>query len=96
MTAEQARTFEHGESETHYMILTLAAQERGCTCEPYKDWFTYNRWQAQGYQVQQATEVGHGVKLTTYRTVKDEDGKEKSIPWYTSVFCRCQVKPKGD
>lgn len=93
-TAKTARQFEHGESMTHAMILTMAAQARGCTCEPYRDWFTYRRWQAQGYQVQKGE---HGVKLTTYRPITEtKHGKEvrKTIPRTTSVFCRCQVQAK--
>lgn len=94
MTAEEATSFEHGISTAHVMLLAMAAEERGCECTPYADWFTYNRWQAQGFQVQRATEVGHGVKLSTFRTVEDKDGKTHSVPWNTTVFCRCQVKPK--
>jgi len=96
-TPETARTFEHGESIPHAVLLAQAAQARGCTCEAYVDWFTYNRWQGQGYQVQKDE---HGVKLTTFKTV-EEKGKNgttvsRSIPRRTSVFCRCQVKPKRE
>ena len=95
MTAQEATQFEHGQSTGSSMILFLAAQERGCTCEPYKDWFTYKRWKAQGYQVQKGE---HGTKLTVYRPIfKTNDGGEKeqvgTRPWHTTVFCRCQVKP---
>jgi len=94
MTAENARTFEH-QSRVHEMILANAAAERGCTCEAYKDWFTYNRWQAQGFQVQKGE---HGIKLTTYVpiTKTDKETGERVVvgkrPRTTSVFCRCQVK----
>ena len=94
-TPETARRFAHGESMTHAMILTMAAQERGCQCEPYVDWFTYRRWQAQGYQVQKGEK---GVQLTTYRPITEtKGGKEsrKTIPWRSTVFCRCQVQPKS-
>ena len=96
-TPETARRFEHGESIPHTVLLAQAAQQRGCTCEAYVDWFTYRRWQGQGYQVQKGE---HGVKLTTFRTV-EEQGRNgqtvsKSIPWRSTVFCRCQVKPKGE
>jgi hypothetical protein len=94
MTAEEATTFETI-SETNATILMMAAHARGCRCLPYTDWFTYGRWQAQGYQVQRATEVGHGVKLTIYISIKDKDSGEVvgKRPWMTTVFCRCQVKP---
>ena len=93
LTAETAKQFEHGASIPHILILAQAAKERGCTCEAYVDWFTYRRWQAQGYQVQRGEK---GVKLTTFKPVEKVDEKSKtvtrSVPRTTTVFCRCQVK----
>ena len=96
MTAQEATRFEHGQSTGSALILTLAAQERGCTCQPYADWFTYRRWKAQGFQVQKGE---HGVKLTTYipKTITNENGEKEQVgtrPWHSTVFCRCQVKSK--
>ena len=94
MTAVQAQTFDR-KSLASEMLLANAAEERGCQCQPYVDWFTYNRWQAQGMQVQRATEVGHGIKLTTWVQTKDKDGEPgRTFPKRTTVFCRCQTKPK--
>ena len=94
MTAQQARHFEHGKSMASEVALAMAAQERGCNCQAYRDWFTYRRWQAQGMQVQKGQ---HGVKLTTWISyeTEDKDGNVKthSRPKATTVFCRCQVKP---
>ena len=96
-TAETAKRFEHGASIPHILILEQEAQARGCTCEAYVDWFTYRRWQAQGFQVQRGEK---GVKLTTFKPVEKVDEKGKtvtsSVPRTTTVFCRCQVKPKGE
>jgi len=93
LTTEQARTFST-RSLTHAAYLAMVAAERGCTCQAYRDWFTYRRWKAQGYQVRRGE---HGVKLTTFReqVTTDDDGNEKVIkrPWRTTVFCRCQVDP---
>lgn len=96
MSPEQARHFEHGYSLNHETILALTAAEKGCTCQAYVDWFTYDRWQAQGFQVQKAQ---HGVKLTQFveRTKIDKATGETityKMPWRTTVFCRCQVKAK--
>jgi antirestriction protein ArdC len=92
MTAEVATTFSTF-SSAHALILAHAAQERGCECQAYRDWFTYKRWRAQGYQVQRGE---HGVKLTVYveREAETDDGKTRtySAPWRSTVFCRCQVK----
>jgi len=94
MTAEQARAFST-RSLTHAQYLALVAAERGCACEAYRDWFTYRRWKAQGYQVRRGE---HGVRLTTFveKVVTDDETGEEKItkrPWKTTVFCRCQVDP---
>ena len=92
MTAEQAQSFERGQSLTHYAMLLAEAARRGCNCVPYEDWFTYKRWKAQGFQVQKGET---GFALATFIPEKrDEDGKitSKSRPWNSYVFCRHQVK----
>ena len=93
MTAEQAQSFERGQSLTHYAMLLAEAARRGCNCVPYEDWFTYKRWKAQGFQVQRGEK---GFALATFIPAeRDEDGKitSKSRPWNSYVFCKCQVKP---
>jgi len=94
-TAETARQFE-GMSTASMMILSVEAKRRGCHCQPYEDWFTFNRWLAQGRVVKKGE---HGVKLSIFIpvTTKDEDGEAKETgkrPWTTTVFCRCQTQPK--
>lgn len=93
MTAQEATTFTH-RSADHAEYLRMVAAERGCGCEPYRDWFTYQRWQAQGYQVQKGE---HGTELTTWIPITEEDetGAEEVVgrrPHKTHVFCRCQVE----
>lgn len=93
-TPTTATVFEAGESLIHTAILSQIAHDKGCSCQPYIDWFTYNRWNAQGFQVQKGE---HGIKLTTYVPVTEKkDGKETTytVPHGTTVFCRCQVKAK--
>lgn len=92
MTPEQARTF-NGVSHANAAALFAAAHERGCGCEPYVDWFTYGRWQAQGYQVQRGE---HGVRLPTIVHSEDDEGNERRWARSSVVFCRCQVKPIGE
>lgn len=89
MTAEDATTF-RGVSVANAAQLLAAAEERGCTCMPYEDWFTYGRWHALGYQVQRGE---HGVHLPVIIEKEQEDGETKRYPGRTTVFCRCQVKP---
>ena len=48
MTPEQAVTFD-GHSLTSMLLVEAGLQ---CECMPYADVFTYNRWRAQGMQVQ--------------------------------------------
>ena len=93
MTAEQAMSFERGISMTSVLLLTAEAERRGCGCVPYTDWYTYRRWQALGYQVQKGEK---GFRLAVFREVEDREGKTRSIPWSTTVFCKCQVKPMED
>lgn len=93
MTAAQAKTFEDGFSIANATILELAAQERGCDCEPYVDWFTYKRWQAQGFQVQKGEKSSRLPRYITVDKVQtDGTTKPVSIMKRSCVFCRCQVK----
>lgn len=78
------------------MILMATARSRGCTCEPYTDWFTFRRWLAQGYHVKKGE---HGVKLgiiISEEQTKTVDGEETKMqhnrPWMTTVFCKHQVE----
>jgi antirestriction protein ArdC len=95
MTPQQAVQFEQT-SETSAQILEAATRERGCNCQPYVDWFTFDRWIAQGKCVKKGE---HGVRLMSFqkRIVDDKqkgDGSKKEIttPTRVYVFCRCQVK----
>ena len=93
MSTQDATRFENGKSETHEILLTLAAEQRGCSCQPYQDWFTYKRWKAQALQVKKGEK---GYQLTTFASTEVADPKtgeikKKSRPWRTYVFCRCQV-----
>lgn len=94
MTAQEATTFNR-KSATNAEILHFTANLKGCECEAYADWFTYNRWQVQGYQVQRGE---RGTKVTTYVHGEKEvtvngvtTTKAYSYPRSTTVFCRCQV-----
>lgn len=95
MTPQEATQFEQT-SESHAEIIRSAARERGCNCQPYIDWFTFNRWIAQGKCVKKGEK---GIRLVAYqkRTVEDKqkaDGSKKEIltPARVYVFCRCQIK----
>jgi antirestriction protein ArdC len=92
MSAAAATTFER-KSDQNAAILRNVSAERGCSCEPYKDWFTLRRWNAQGYRVREGE---HGVRLVTIREdeVENEDTGERLVRrrrWMSVVFCRCQV-----
>ncbi|MHB0858813.1 MAG: ArdC-like ssDNA-binding domain-containing protein [Anaerolineae bacterium] len=93
MSAGEAMTFDRHSAE-HAAILRHIAAARGCPCEPYRDWYTYRRWLAQGYQVRQGE---HGVSLEVYAPITRQDpdtGDSVTVgkrPWRSTVFCRCQV-----
>ena len=89
MSATEARTFDR------YSVgnAALVMMQRGCGCEPYRDVFTYNRWRAQGFQVQKGEKA---IRLPHVRTVRVRDEKtgeesERRLLRSSSVFCRCQV-----
>lgn len=97
MNPTEAQTFE-GYSVQNATILASAAAARGCDCEPYRDWFTFKRWLAQGLAVQKGEK---GTCLQTFRRIEEKDKKTGEVrtyskPWRSYVFCRCQVAPKGE
>lgn len=90
MTAETAIRF-----DTFSPTNAAIVEARTCTCEAYKDIFTYNRWKAQGMQVQKGEKA---TTITTYSPITKEDkitGEKITFrkPRKSFVFCRCQVKP---
>lgn len=96
MTPEDARTFDY-HSEAHAQFLAQVAAERGCQCKPYVDWFTYDRWQALGRQVQRGEKA---VRLRSFAPVRKRDeqsGEERIVgkrPRAVFVFCRCQTRER--
>ena len=64
-----------------------------CGCEPYKDVFTYARWQALGYQVQRGQ---RSIKIPVVIEKENDDGETLKRLFNSHVFCRCQVKPISD
>ncbi len=89
MTPDQARTFQAYSAEN----ATTVVMNLDCGCEPYVDVFTYNRWKAQGFQVQKGMK---SIKIPVYGTStgENEDG-EVFINRYRTVgrvFCKCQVQ----
>lgn len=91
ITPDEAMHFD-GKSQTSIAILEKATAERGCSCRPYEDWFTFNRWMAFGKVVLKGQ---HGTKVPIVRATvkKDSSGEDKIVkfPSTTTVFCRCQV-----
>lgn len=95
-TAESAQTFERY-SESNIFALRKASAEKSCSCEPYVDWFTYRRWDAQGFQVMKG-QTGTKIEQMIPFEKEDSDGsKERKFSFkQTSVFCRCQVMAKSE
>ena len=88
MSKLEAITFEH-ESIPNMVEAESACPEE--TCEAYQDIFTYNRWQALGYQVRRGEK---GTKLTVFIPIKNKaDEIVGRRPKYSWVFCRHQVDP---
>lgn len=95
MTAADATAFDRF-SLMNAATVEEAAALKGCGCQAYTDWFTYHRWQAQGMQVQRGE---HGIKIPiiihTEQTGEDGNVQARSFARTSTVFCRCQVKPKA-
>ena len=85
MTETEAKSFD-GYSASNAMLIYAALE---CSCEPYRDVFTYPRWEAQGYQVQRGEK---GIKISVIRKYEDDDGNAKTARKRSYVFCKCQVK----
>lgn len=94
MTAEEARSFDQV-SIGNAMMVDLLLKKK-CDCHAYEDVFTYNRWRAQGYQVQRG-EKSIKLPLVKVVTEENEDTGEpvecRRILGSSAVFCRCQVQP---
>lgn len=97
MTAAQATHFDRY-SAANVQTVKSALH---CGCEPYKDVFTYRRWQALGYQVQKGQK---SIKIPIMKAIPvtgDTDPVtgdttapgSRTIRGTGAVFCRCQVQP---
>lgn len=91
MTAGEAVRF-----DTYSPNNAAIVEAKPCSCEAYKDIFTYNRWKALGMQVQKGQKA---TTITTYAPIVKIDeatGDEEIVtrkPRKSFVFCRCQVAP---
>ena len=90
MTAQQATSFERTSAGNALKVSTALK----CGCEPYKTVFTYNRWLAQGMQVQRGEKA---IRLPMIKAVgrETQEGQTETKRIFTTsrVFCRHQVKP---
>jgi len=90
-TPETARRFD-GFSVANAAIVAASLP---CGCEAYRDVFTYNRWKAQGYQVQRGEKAIRLPLLKQVVRTDAETGEEtvRRVFGRSAVFCRHQVKP---
>ena len=89
MTSEEATRF----NRVSVTNASIVSNSLSCGCKPYEDVFTYNRWLAQGYQVQRGE---HSLKLGIVKEVEREsetgETELRKIFGNAHVFCRHQVK----
>ena len=87
MTPQQARSFKSFSEKNAAFLKSVCGK-----CQPYKDWFTFVRWQAQGKTVSRGQ---HGTRLSVIveKEIKLENGKVKKETFLrvVPVFCRHQV-----
>jgi hypothetical protein len=114
MTAEEARSFDRGPSMANMVALLTQVEGRKeeglhpaeCRCEPYVDFFTIRRWNAQGFRVRKGSKSFRlPIVSETEREVTDDNGAPVIDPKTgqtktetdrhiatARVFCRCQVE----
>ena len=89
MTPAQATTF------GTYSVANAAHVKHNlaCGCEPYRDVFTYRRWQAQGFQVQRGQKAIRIPVVKVIATENKDTGAEEThkLLGTGAVFCRHQV-----
>ena len=92
MTSDDARRFERGPSIENMKRVYAAL---ACGCEPYVDVFTYQRWQAQGMQVQRGQRSVRIPLMVRGERVDETTGERVAYRMRrtSAVFCRCQVAP---
>ncbi len=87
MTQLQAVTFDHQSEKNAELLKTICDK-----CEPYKDWFTYKRWEAQNAQVARGQ---HGTKIGVLAEEKELklNGETETQKHFCKavVFCRHQI-----
>jgi hypothetical protein len=110
MTAEDATAFVGFSNSSAAQVIeaiearTAEGIHASCTCEPYTDTFTFNRWKALGFSVQKGekalriatfAECGAGKSADVPGAEETEgDAKKARLrPVTAFLFCRCQVCP---
>ncbi len=87
MTEDESKRFDRYSIENASQVENAFAS---CGCQAYVDVYTYNRWQAQGFQVVKGQKA---VKISTARKVEDKKtGEDKMIFKTSFVFCKHQVE----
>jgi len=98
MTADEAQAFDRF-SVHNAAVLVEAAATRGCRCQPYVDWFTYDRWHALGRQVRRGEKSTRLPGFVPVRQKDEATGEDRIVgkrPWVSFVFYRCQTKDEQD
>jgi len=87
MTNTEALTFS-SHSAKNAEILSTACPK----CEPYKDWFTFKRWVAQGLHIRRG-EHGLRIGVIVEKSTDRKDPKAEVSQAFRTVpvFCRCQL-----
>ena len=112
LSASEAQHFDAGRRLSSMILVGSALAQRaaerpefsGCTCDPYRSVYTFNRWTAQGFSVVKGQRaIKHQVYIETEDTKEsgeqwaeedEQQEKKKHLrPWVTHLFCRCQVQP---
>lgn len=104
MTSQEATSFDAESTNSYTQVLEALERRREesdryseCSCEPYEDVFTFERWIAQGKVVKRgekalAIQSWIVTPPSKEEQEKDPEAKPRMRPKVLHLFCRCQVK----
>lgn len=87
MTSIEAKKFNYYSAKNAEILTAICPK-----CQPYKDWFTFKRWLAQGETVAK-NQHGSRIYVIIEKEVTNTDGSIEKVEFkrMIPVFCRHQL-----
>jgi hypothetical protein len=101
MTSAEAQEFDSISMQSATQVIEAIearkaeGQHTDCSCLPYSDVLTFERWRALGRQVCRGEK---SLRIQSFKPIGDPENESQTqrrrlIPATLCVFCRCQTKP---